>query len=302
MSDGVGEFHYRLPQRFGGQRPGAHAGSSLGGGQQFAAHRRLMDHADPRRIDLRASLRDVRGDWLVRIARQRVAVPVQVIVDVSASMQFGARRSKAEVAADFVECLGHSAFRAGDPLGLLAFDDAGEQEALFTPARHSRGVGPLMAQRLREHAAGVPVAVSRKRHAPADTLQGLRACAERLAARPGLVFLVSDFHGMPAPGLAEVLDRMAPALVLPMLAWDPAEAEPPEVDGLLALSDAETGVRRSLWLREPLRRDWRAAVARRRAELAAVFDAHALPPCALIGEDGGFDPEALTRHFMEQVA
>jgi hypothetical protein len=290
------EFHYRLPQRYGGQRPGAHHGSSLGAGQQFAAHRRLLDHPDPRRIDLRASLRDVNGDWLVRIARQRVAVPVHALVDVSASMRFGARRSKLAVVADFVEALGHSAFRAGDPVGLLAFD-AGEREDLFLPARHSRGVGSVMAELLRTSPASGP---DPKPHT-ADPLSGLRHCAARLAGRRGLVFLVSDFHGMAVEALAELLDLLTPAVVLPVLVWDPAEAAPPAADALLAVNDAETGVRRTLWLRETLRRDWRGAVAARRAELRALFDARALPPFELIDGEGRFDAEALTRHFMESV-
>ena len=272
------EFHYRLPQRFGGQRPGAHHGTSLGGGQQFAAHRRLLDHPDPRRIDLRTSLRDVNGDWLVRIARQRVAVPVHALVDVSASMRFGAQRSKLAVVADFVEALGHSAFRAGDPVGMLAFDPA-EREDLFLPARHSRGMGSVMAELLRGSAPPGP-----------------------LAGRRGLVFLVSDFHGMAVEALAELLDLLSPAVALPVLVWDPAEAAPPEADALLAVSDAETGVRRTLWLRETLRRHWRGAVASRREELHELFDARALPPFELIDADGRFDAEALTRHFMECVA
>ena len=291
------EFHYRLPQRFGGQRPGAHHGSSLGGGQQFAAHRRLLDHPDPRRIDLRASLRDVNGDWLVRIARQRVAVPVHALVDVSASMRFGARRSKLAVVAEFAEALGHSAFRAGDPVGLLAFDHA-EREDLFLPARHSRGVGSVMAQLLRGSA---PAQGHAAPHG-ADPLAGLRHCAARLAGRRGLVFLVSDFHGMAVEALAQLLDLLTPAVVLPVLVWDPAEAAPPAADALLAVSDAETGVRRTLWLRETLRRDWRGAVAIRRAALHALFDARALPPYELMDRDGRFDAEALTRHFMECVA
>ncbi len=294
------EFHYKLPQRHGGQRPGAHHGTSLGAGQQFAAHRRLLDHPDPRRIDLRASLRDVNGDWLVRIARQRVAVPVHALVDVSASMRFGARRSKLAVVADFVEALGHSAFRAGDPVGLLAFDEA-EREDLFLPARHSRGIGSVMAELLR---ASAPSRRQRPHVGPhaADPLAGLRHCAARLAGRRGLVFLVSDFHGMAIDALAELLDLLAPAVVLPVLAWDPAETAPPETDALLAVSDAETGVRRTLWLRESLRTQWRGAVAARRDALHALFDARGLPPFELIDGDGRFDAEALTRHFMESVA
>ena len=79
----------------------------------------LYDRPDPRRLDLRASLRDIRGDWLVRVNRQRAAVPVQVIVDVSASMGFGSPRPKLQVVADFVEALGQSAFRVGDALGMV---------------------------------------------------------------------------------------------------------------------------------------------------------------------------------------
>jgi len=295
------EFHYRLPQRHGGQRPGAHRGTSLGAGQQFAAHRRLLDHPDPRRIDLRASLRDVNGDWLVRIARQRVAVPVHALVDVSASMHFGARRPKLAVVAEFVDALGHSAFRAGDPVGLLAFD-AAEREDLFLPARHSRGIGSVMAELLRTSSASTAGRKTHDKPQAADPLAGLRHCAARLAGHRGLVFLVSDFHGMAVDALAELLDVLTPAVVLPVLVWDPAEAAPPEADALLAVSDAETGVRRTLWLRETLRRDWRSAIAARRRELHALFDARTLPPFELIDGEGRFDAEALTRHFMESVA
>jgi len=289
----IEEFHYRLPARFGGQRPGAHRGTSLGTGQGFAAHRRLFDHADPRRIDLRASLRDVRQEWLVRIQRQRVAVPVHAIVDVSASMFFGAQRSKLQVAADLVEALGHSAFRAGDPVGLLGFDH-GERDDLFLPARHSRGAGPVMAALLRDCRPEPAF-----QHDPAHrTPEVLLRAAMRLSGRQGLVFLVSDFHWDLA-ALGPVLDALQPACVLPVIVWDPAETEPPAGRALLAVGDAETGVRRTLWLRDALRRQWRDGVAARRAELHALFDAHGLQPFHL---HGAFDAEAMTRHFLESVA
>lgn len=314
------EFHYRLPARFGGARPGAHRGASLGSGQAFAGHRRLLDQPDPRRLDLRASLRDPRGDWLVRIQRQRVAVPVHAIVDVSASMRFGTLRSKLEVAADFVESLGHSAFRAGDALGLLAFDED-EREDLMRPARHGRGLGRALAAALRASAprpapapawrrawrpAAPPSATppaARRPGVPAapGALDALRRCARRLAGRPGLVFLVSDFH-WPLDGLLEALDDLAPSVVLPMIAWDPAEIEPPAAGTLLALRDAESGARRTVWTGGALPERWRSAVAARRAELRALFDARGLAPFELCGRAGGFDAEALTRHFMEAVA
>lgn len=290
----INEFHYRLPATFSGQRPGAHRGTSLGAGQAFAAHRRLFDHPDPRRIDLRASVREVRGDWLVRIQRQRVAVAVHAVVDVSASMHFGAQRAKLAVVADFVEALGHSAFRSGDALGLLAFDH-GLRDDLFTPARHSRGAGLAMADALRRCEAAPPDA-----HDPthARTALALQQTVARLAGRGGLVFLVSDFH-WPIEPLHAVLEQLAPACVVPLVVWDPAETEPPAANALLAVSDAETGVRRTLWLRERLRRQWTDAVAARREALRALFDAHGVTPFPL---NGRFDAEALTRHFMEAVA
>lgn len=292
--DAVPEFHYRLPATFGGQRPGAHRGSSLGAGQAFAAHRRLFDHPDPRRIDLRASVRDVRGEWLVRIQRQRVATPVHAVVDVSASMHFGARRSKLEVVADFIEALGHSAFRTGDALGLLAFDHR-VRDDLWTPPRHSRGAGTAMAQALRCCEAE---SAYQHDHAYEHTAQALGRATAALAGRQGLVFMVSDFH-WPLEPLHGVLEQLAPACIVPIVVWDPAEVEPPAAHALVAVSDAETGVRRTLWMREPLRRQWSDAVAARRAALHAVFDAHGLAPFHLHGR---FDAEALTRHFMEAVA
>ncbi|MGC2040842.1 MAG: MxaS protein, partial [Paraburkholderia caledonica] len=75
----IAEFHYRLPMRSSGFRPGSHRGSSFGAGQEFAMHGRLFDYPDPRRIDLRASVRAARSEWLVRVHLQRAAVPVQVL-------------------------------------------------------------------------------------------------------------------------------------------------------------------------------------------------------------------------------
>src|ERR1700754_1049758 len=134
------EFHYRLPQRIGGWRPGSHRGSSLGAGQEFVSHMRLYDRPDPRRLDLRASLRNIQQDWLVRVNRQRSSIPVHAVIDVSASMYFGSRHTKLEVAAEFLEALGQSTFRVGDALGMLAFD-VRERTDLFVPARLGRGVG-----------------------------------------------------------------------------------------------------------------------------------------------------------------
>jgi hypothetical protein len=321
------EFHYRLPGRVSGQRPGSHPGSSIGAGQEFVTHMSLYDRPDPRRLDLRASLRGFNDDWLVRVNRQRAGAAVRAIVDVSASMTFGGARPKLHVVADFVEALGLSAFRVGDAVGMMAFDES-ERADLFMPARVSRGMGSVMGAALRElcdagdvagtggavgagSAAGTQAAsgvrgarASRAAHgqrasraAPGDIgfSDGLEDAASRLAGQQGLVFLVSDFH-WPLEHLDIVLDLLAHAGVVPVIVWDPAETEPPSLNALASLRDAESGARRTLWLRPRLRQEWRQAVARRRAEIDSFFAAHSIRPFYV---EGAFNADALSRYFFE---
>jgi uncharacterized protein (DUF58 family) len=282
------EFHYRLPMRAGGSRPGSHPGSSFGAGQAFAMHARLFDHPDPRRIDLRASLRAIPAEWLVRVHLQRVSVPVYVVIDVSASMHFGQIKSKLDVTADFVAALGYSAFRAGDQVGMLAFD-AAEREELYSPARYGQGVGDVMAATVRRAAQSPGVA---------GGIDGLEKSVAKLAGRQGIIFIVSDFH-WPLKRLPKILDTLTHAYVIPMVVWDPAEVAPPEHGSLLAVDDAETGARRTLWLRGKTRADWREAVARRRAEIEQIFDKRGIRPFYVQGE---FNAETLSRYFLEAIA
>jgi uncharacterized protein (DUF58 family) len=279
------EFHYRLPRRVSGWRPGSHPGSSLGGGQEFVSHARLFDRPDPRRLDLRASVRDLRQDWLVRVNRQRASIAVHVVADVSASMRFGSRKPKLEVAADFVEALSTSAYRSGDSLGMFAFDRA-ERLDLFVPALVSRGMGGVMASLLRRCKGG------------AGSIEGFEQVVQHLAGREGLVFIVSDFH-WPLDRLGAALDLLTHAYVVPVVLWDPAEAQPPAADALAFVRDAETGAGRTLWLRPRLRAEWAEAVNRRAAELDAIFTARHIRPFRVSGK---FDSEAMSRYFLETVA
>lgn len=279
------EFHYRIPRRGGGWRQGSHRGSSLGMGQEFVSHRRLYDWPDPRRLDLRASLRDVRSDWLVRVNRQRISVPVQVIVDVSASMNFGSHGRKLQVAADFVAALGQSAFRVGDAVGMFAFDSHARMD-LFVPALFSRGMGSLMASMLSDCQASVAGS------------EGLEEVALHVAGRHSLVFLISDFHWS-VDRLADVLEMLAASYVVPIVIWDPAELQPPAKDALMPLQDMESGARRTLWMRPRLRARWAEAVEERRAQLTKTCEPYGAAPFFVCGT---FDSDAMSRYFFEAVA
>ncbi len=291
------EFHYRLLRRVRGHRPGSHRGLTFGAGQEFVSHMSLYDRPDPRRLDLRASLRSLTGQWLVRVNRQRAGLSVHAVVDVSASMTFGAA-PKLNAVADFLESLGVSAFRTGDALGMLAFD-AAEREDLFVPARIGRGVGSVMAASIRQVQGAVAAAVARDVGANdrgASGSRGLEQVALRLAGREGLVFIVSDFH-WPLERLGVALDRLSHAHVVPLVFWDRAEIEPPSQNGFALLRDVETGVPRTLWLRPKLRNRWHEAVAERRAALDGLFASRFIRPVYF---ESGFDAEVLSRHFFAE--
>jgi hypothetical protein len=219
------------------------------------------------------------------VNRQRASVAVNVVVDVSTSMSFGSRKPKLHVVADFVETLSRSAYRAGDSLGMFAFD-AAERRDLFVPALVSRGMGSVMASLLRE-CAGAP-----------GNIEGLEQVTQHLAGREGLVFLASDFH-WPLDRLGGVLDLLTHAYVVPLILWDPVETQPPSRDSLVFVRDAETGARRTLWLRPKLRAQWVDAINQRRTELDAVFTARGIRPFYVSGD---FDTEMMSRYFLEAVA
>jgi GNAT superfamily N-acetyltransferase len=292
------EFHYRLPNRVRGHRPGSHPGLTTGAGQEFVSHVSLYERADPRRLDLRASLRSLRQQWLVRVNRQRAGIAVHALVDVSASMCFAAGSKRAMVG-EFLESLGLSAFRAGDLLGMLAFDSR-ERPELFVPPRRGRGIGSLLRERLEQFwDEGGRDGTGRQKgtadHGTVGTGRGLERAAARLAGRDGLVFIISDFH-WPLERLSAALDLLAHSAVVPLIAWERAEMEPPTVNGFALLRDSESGTQRTLWLRPSLRVRWREAVEQRRKELERIFAAHFLRPLYL---EGAFDAEVLSRYFLE---
>ena len=67
------ELHYKVPWRASGSYPGHHPSQQKGGGLQFRHHVPLLDAPDPRRFDVRASLRDPFEQVQVRVCRPRPA-------------------------------------------------------------------------------------------------------------------------------------------------------------------------------------------------------------------------------------
>lgn len=277
----VPELHYRITGAARGHFPGAHRSRRGTSGFEFRGHASLVDVPDVRRIDLHASLRDPFGSWLVRVQSERMAIPVAMVGDLSASMGFSGAQRKLDVLADFAESLAWSAWRNGDSFGFVAGDDSLHPELLL-PQTRSRGAGTALAATLR-------------RWRPTGrTALGLADAHRHLTRQRALLFLVSDFH-WPLDHVDTVLDRLVEHDLVPVLLWQPQEFDLGVRSGIADLVDPESGARRTVWWRPALRARWAAAHAARRDALLERFRRRRLAPLVI---EGAFDADAVTRHFL----
>jgi uncharacterized protein (DUF58 family) len=262
-------------------RPGAHPSRAEGSSGLYRGLRPLMAHADPRRIDLRRSATDPLGQWLARTMTERVAVPLYVLADLSASMAFGAGGGKRQTVAALVESAAQSAWRTGDPFGVVAADSR-VREALTSPAMHSRAQGARLAAALR-------TAALEGRNA-----DGLLDAARYLGRRRALVLLASDFH-FELAFTRRVLAALAAHFVVPVVVWDAAETAGAAPNGWIEVADSEAAETRFLWLRPKLVDRIRAAVTARRDSLTTLFRSFGLRPLYF---NAGFSAERVTRYFL----
>jgi uncharacterized protein (DUF58 family) len=280
----VGEFHYLIDWRARGHRPGHHRATGGGGEFQFHSHAPLLAVSDPRRLDIRASLRDPMGQWLVRVHHQRSAIPVYLIADLSASMGFTGLTRKFDVLADFTVAAAYSAFRTGDRFGFIGCD-ARVREDYFLAPTLARGAGVEIAERLRGTAPSAPVS------------DALLDAPRHLARQRSLVFLVSDFH-FSIERAREICTRLSRHDVVPVVLWEARETVAPGRGlGSATLRDSETGEHRRFFLRRSLRDRIAANYASRRRALRRMFRAFGREPFFLIGN---FRADALTAYFLHE--
>ena len=277
----IAEFHYRIPGRPAGLRPGAHPGRSEGVFGSYIGLRPLLSRPDPRRIDLRRSATNPMEQWLVRVTSERVSVPVYVIADVSASMGYDGFEGKRRTVCDLLESAAWSAWRTGDPFGFVAADERVREE-LAWPATFARGTGPRLAASL----SALPYAGVNAR--------GLLETARYLRGRRALIFLASDFH-FDLDFARQVFASLAGHLVVPVVIWGSAETAAPVGSGWIDIADSETRARRYLWLRPSFSDRLEAALRNRRQELTAFFRGRGMRPLFL---DNGFRADRLTDYFL----
>ncbi|MGR9089404.1 MAG: DUF58 domain-containing protein [Gammaproteobacteria bacterium] len=275
------EIHYKVAWRSRSSFPGHHASHQRGGGLQFRNHVPLIDAPDPRRFDVRASLRDPFEQIQVRVYQQTSAIPVYVVADLSASMSFSGAHPKPDVLADLVACISYSAYKTGDTFGFIGCTERAAAPVLL-PATVNRAAGADLAEKLRSR----PLA--------GRNAEGLLGAADCLGAGRALVFLVSDFH-LPLALLRQMLASLAYHDVVPVVVWDPREFDELPGFGLARVIDPETARSRFLFMRPRLKQRIREAFGERRKALSDVFTQHGRVPLFV---SDGFDPAEVTRYFF----
>jgi uncharacterized protein (DUF58 family) len=279
------EFSYQIGWRSRGRHPGRHASAQRGLGMDFRGHAPLIAYPDPRRIDLRQTIRDPFDQVWVRIFNQKSSIPVYVVCDLSGSMGFSGQMRKLEIAADIAASAAWSAFRVNDPFGFIGFDEEVREDWMFASTTKVHGAFE-MTERLAGYRPG---------HIGA---QGLQDVSRFLSRERSLVLLVSDFH-MPLDELEQSLATLMRHHVVPLVLWDAAEYRSLPEFGVASVTDCETGARRTLFLRKDFRERILQSFADRRVALEKLFMSLDMPP--LFIEDG-FEADDLTEYFYQFVA
>jgi uncharacterized protein (DUF58 family) len=244
-----------IARRMEGLLAGDYRSSLFGDGTELAQVRTYVPGDDVRRIDWNVTART--GEPHVRVQLAERVLVTWLVLDVSASMQFGtAERRKADVAEGAALAIGHVATRRGNRLGVVTFGDA---KPRGLPARQGRMglVGLLLALREEPEA---------ERLGPTSLGEALSRTGA-LARQRSLVVVVSDFRG-PRDWRRPLLELAGRHDVLAVEIRDPREQALPNV-GALWLVDPETGRLLRVDTRSRrLRERFEAAAAGERSELA----------------------------------
>lgn len=277
------EFHYRVGWRTGQVLPGHHRSRRAGAGFDYAASVPLLDYPDPRRVDIRQSVRDPFGQLFVRKYHQHSILPVYAVADLTASMSFDGVAAKLKILTEFLSILAYSAGRTGDPLGLVGCADKVLPQFALTATRNGEAIREVL-HRLSDYE---PVA---------GGAQALIDAAPLVGFKRALVFLISDFH-FPLDELRRVLRALGKHDIVPIVLWDSVEFRNPPTFGMARVRDSETGVERYTWMRASVRQRLLDVFDRRRADLNSVFLEAGCKPYFLLDK---IDCDSLNSFFIDR--
>jgi len=215
-----------------------------GRGLEFSEVREYEPGDEVRTIDWNVTAR-MGTPYIKKFVEER-ELTLYLLVDVSASSSFSSTAStKREMAAELSTLLAFAAQSNNDKTGLIAFSD--RVELYLEPKKGMHHVLRLARDLLYLEPKGHGTNIA----AATDFLM-------RVAKRPGVVFLVSDFY---ATGFESSLRLAAQKHDITAVSiTDPRESELPRV-GLINLRDPETGAERLIDTEDAASRDAFAASA-----------------------------------------
>ena len=197
-----------------------------GRGMNFEEVREYQPGDEVRAIDWNVTAR--MGDAFIKKFTEERELTVMLLVDVSASGEFGSvNLSKRELAAEVACLFAFSAIRNNDKVGCILFSDHVE---LYIPPAKGRGHALRI---IREILFFEP-------KGRGTDISGALENLNRVMHRRAVVFLLSDFMAPDFTKQLAVSARRHDLVALPIV--DPREMELPDI-GRLVLEDAETGER-----------------------------------------------------------
>lgn len=232
----------RLQIRARSGRGGEHAAKRRGGSAEFQEHRAYVPGDDLRRVDWLAFART--GEPVVKLFRTEEDVLVRLLVDASASMDFGAP-ARIEVARRLAAAFGYMALAGSQRAQVLVAQPPSKKSVLgtsgFSDTTQGAGLGCVGATRRGQ--GGLPSLLRDLADVRAGGSVDLSRAIDqvlRRAERPGLLVVLSDFFD-PGP-VTQALGRarLAGHDVSLVQILDPSELTP-EGDGDVTFVDSETG-------------------------------------------------------------
>jgi uncharacterized protein (DUF58 family) len=191
---------------------------------EFQEVREYLPGDDVRSIDWNVTARMDRP--FVKLYREERELIVMLLVDISASGQFGSRQKlKKEVAAEVAALLAYTAIRNNDKVGLILFTDRVEK---FVPPKKARGHGWRVIREI----------LSYQPEGRGTDLPRALDYLNNVMRKRCICFLISDFISAGYEKPLRLSNKRHDLVALCIS--DPREQEMPNV-GFVELEDAETG-------------------------------------------------------------
>jgi uncharacterized protein (DUF58 family) len=254
-----------------------------GRGMAFSEVRQYQPGDEIRVIDWNVTAR--MNEAYVKVFTEERELTVMLLVDVSASKEFGSReRSKAEIAAEVAAQIAFSAIANNDRVGLILFSD--RVEKVVPPRKGRTHVMRLVSDILTYVPQGKGT----------DLAAGLTYLS-RLARRKTVTFLISDFLTQGYEQPLRLVGRKHD--LVPVVIADPLEQEFPRL-GLVDMEDPETGERFVVDTSDPaIRGRFARAMQAQREERTRLFKKLELDHVEL--STGDDHAQALVRFFRARA-